>query len=278
MVNLESFEYFTIILEKSSSTQVLLENFMKMLDGRRPQNMKLRQSGSGLRRLWDVEVVFDTDDHIYLDRGWKRFVRAYDLRHGYFLVFMYDDNAMFTVKVFNTTMCRMRYQDDDDANTLYLFFLSIRLCLTPVVKKLFCIWLGNGRSSNDSGHSKSSNDSGYSKSDSDSGYRKSSSEDEEEWSGEEEEESVYDEVVADDGLAMVVADDDLAMVVPQHGHTMVAPEDGNAMVVADDDLAMVVPEDGHAMVVPEDGNALVMAYDDLVMVVVPDDGLATVIP
>ncbi|KAI4987043.1 hypothetical protein ZWY2020_019843 [Hordeum vulgare] len=248
MVNLESFEYFTIILEKSSSTQ----------------NMKLRQSGSGLRRLWDVEVVFDTDDHIYLDRGWKRFIRAYDLRHGYFLVFMYDDNAMFTVKVFNTTMCRMRYQDDDDANTLYLFFLSIRLC--------------NGRSSNDSGHSKSSNDSGYSKSDSDSGYRKSSSEDEEEWSGEEEEESVYDEVVADDGLAMVVVDDDLAMVVPQHGHTMVAPEDGNAMVVADDDLAMVVPEDGHAMVVPEDGNALVMAYDDLVMVVVPDDGLATVIP
>ncbi|KAE8821208.1 B3 domain-containing protein [Hordeum vulgare] len=53
---------------------------------------------------------------MYLDRRWKQFVRAYDLRHGYFLVFRYDDNAMFTVKVFDTTMCCRRYQDDDDAN------------------------------------------------------------------------------------------------------------------------------------------------------------------
>ncbi|KAE8779488.1 B3 domain-containing protein [Hordeum vulgare] len=77
--------------------------------------MKLRQAGNGLRKLWGVEVVFDTDGSMYLDRGWKQFVRAYDLRHGYFLVFRYDDNATFAVKVFNTTMCRRRYQDDDDA-------------------------------------------------------------------------------------------------------------------------------------------------------------------
>ena len=44
--------------------------------------MKLRQAGNGLRKLWDVEVVFDTDRSMYLDRGWKQFVRAYDLRHG----------------------------------------------------------------------------------------------------------------------------------------------------------------------------------------------------
>ncbi|KAE8769365.1 B3 domain-containing protein [Hordeum vulgare] len=108
-------EFFTIILEKSSSRQVLPDNFVKMLDGHRPQNMKLRQAGNGLRKLWDVDVVFDTDGSMYLDRGWKQFVRAYDLRHGYFLVFRYDGNATFAVKVFDTTMCRMRYQDDDDA-------------------------------------------------------------------------------------------------------------------------------------------------------------------
>ena len=62
-----------------------------------------------LRRLWDVEVVFDTDDHMYLCRGWEQFVRAYDLRHGYFLVFRYDGDDMLTMKVFNTTMCRMHY-------------------------------------------------------------------------------------------------------------------------------------------------------------------------
>ncbi|KAE8774298.1 B3 domain-containing protein [Hordeum vulgare] len=108
-------KFFTIILEKSSSRQVLPDNFVKMLDDHRPQNMKLRQAGNGLRKLWDVEVVFDTDGSMYLDHGWKQFVRAYDLRHGYFLVFRYDGNATFTVKVFDTTMCRRRYQDDDDA-------------------------------------------------------------------------------------------------------------------------------------------------------------------
>uniref|UniRef100_A0A8I6WEQ5 TF-B3 domain-containing protein n=1 Tax=Hordeum vulgare subsp. vulgare TaxID=112509 RepID=A0A8I6WEQ5_HORVV len=125
-------EFFTIILEKSSSRQVLPDNFVKMLDGHQPQNMKPRQAGNGLRKLWDVEVVFDTDGSMYLDRGWNQFVRAYDLRHGYFLVFRYDGNATFAVKVFDTTMCRRRYQDDDDASMLCLFFLSIRLCLTPI--------------------------------------------------------------------------------------------------------------------------------------------------
>ena len=37
----------------------------------------------------------------------------------------YDGDDILTVKVFNMTMCRMRYQDDDDASTLCLFFLSI---------------------------------------------------------------------------------------------------------------------------------------------------------
>ncbi|KAE8794193.1 hypothetical protein D1007_31067 [Hordeum vulgare] len=75
-------EFFTIILEKSSSGQVLPDNFVKMLDGHRPHNMKLRQASNGLRKLWDVKVAFDTDGSMYLDRGWKQFVRAYDLGTG----------------------------------------------------------------------------------------------------------------------------------------------------------------------------------------------------
>ncbi|KAE8782608.1 B3 domain-containing protein [Hordeum vulgare] len=148
-------EFFTIILEKSSSRQVLPDNFVKMLDGHRSQNMKLRQAGNGLRKLWDVEVAFDTDGSMYLDRGWKQFARAYDLRHGYFLVFRYDDNATFAVKVFDTTMCRRRYQDDDDASN---GSRSSEYCNRCYV---YC--------SSDSGYSKSSSDSGYSKSSSDDG-------------------------------------------------------------------------------------------------------------
>ena len=107
---------------------------MKMLDDHRQKNVKVRQADSGLRRLWDMELVFRYD-HMYLYRGWEQFVRAYDLRHGYFLVLRYDGNTTLTVNVFNTTMCLMRYQDDNDASTLCLFFLSIWLCLTLIVKK-----------------------------------------------------------------------------------------------------------------------------------------------
>ncbi|KAE8785327.1 B3 domain-containing protein [Hordeum vulgare] len=151
-------EFFTIILEKSSSRQVLPDNFVKMLDGYGPQNMKLRHADNGLRKLWVVEVALDTDGSMYLDRGWKQFVRAYDLWHGYFLVFTYDNNATFAVKVFDTTMCRRRYQDDEDASTLCNGSRSSEYCDR-------CYVYG----SSDSGYSKSSSDSGYSKSSSDDG-------------------------------------------------------------------------------------------------------------
>nr|XP_020183220.2 B3 domain-containing protein Os03g0212300-like [Aegilops tauschii subsp. strangulata] len=121
--NLEGFEFVTIILENSSKRQRLPDTFMKMLDDHRPKNVKLRQAGSGLCRLWDVHVVFRYD-HMYLCRGWEQFVRAYDMRHGYFLVLRYDGNATLTVKVFKT----------------------------------------NNGSSSDSGYSKSSSESDYSKS------------------------------------------------------------------------------------------------------------------
>ncbi|KAE8801355.1 B3 domain-containing protein [Hordeum vulgare] len=194
MADLEGIEFFMIILEKSSSRQVLPHDFLKMLDGHRPQNMKLRQAGNGLCRLWDVEVVFHTDGSMYLDRGWKQFVRAYDLRHGYFLVFRYDGNAMFTVKVFDTTMCCTRYQDDDDAS--------------------------NGSRSSNSGYSNRNKD------------EEEQSGEEEEQSRDDEvvaDDGLAMVVVPDDDLAtVVVPDDDLAMVVvPDDGLVMVIPQLGD---------------------------------------------------
>ena len=201
---------------------------MKMLDDHRPKNVKLRQAGSGLRRLWDVELVIRYG-HMYPCRGWEQFYHAYDLRHEYFLLFRYDGDAMLTMNVFNMTMCRMRYQDDDDAITFCLFFHYIWLCLTSIVNGHCCIWTGNGSSSSDTGYSQSSSDSGCSK---------SNSEDDPEWSGEEEEQSGDEEVQADDGQEMVVAEDDLAMVLPEDGVVMV--------VLPDNDLAMVVAPATHS--------------------------------
>ncbi|KAF7060322.1 hypothetical protein CFC21_067118 [Triticum aestivum] len=176
---------------------------MKMLAGRDPHKVKLREAGSGCHRLWDVLVVFDAKGHMYLGPGWEHFARAHDLQLGHFLVFRYDGDAMFTVKMFDNTICRMYYQHDEDAS--------------------------NGSSSGDDKEQ--------------SGEEEEQSEDDEEHSGEEEEQSGeagdLAMVVADDDLAMVVADDDPAMVADDD-LTIVVPDDDLAMVVPDDDLAMVV--------------------------------------
>ncbi|KAF7072408.1 hypothetical protein CFC21_077544 [Triticum aestivum] len=109
MASLEGFKFFEIVIEKSCSRQRLPDKFAKMLAGREP-------AGSGLRRLWDVLVVFDGEGHMYPGPGWEQFARAHELQLGHFLVFRYDGDAMCTVKMFDNTMCRMYYQHDDDAS------------------------------------------------------------------------------------------------------------------------------------------------------------------
>ncbi|XBI69826.1 hypothetical protein VPH35_064458 [Triticum aestivum] len=188
-----------------------------MLARCQPHKVQLREAGSERRRLWDVLLVFDGEGHMYLGPGWKHFTCAHDLQLGHFLVFLYDGNAMFTVKMFDNTMCRMYYQHDDDASKL-----SASLFL-------------NGSSSGDDEEQ--------------SGEEEEQSRDDEEQSGEEEERSgeVWP-ILADDDLAMVVADNDLAMVVDDDDPAMVVDDD-LAIVVPNADLAMVLPDDNLAMVV-----------------------------
>ena len=98
-----------------------------MLAGREPHKVKLREADSGLHRLWKVLVVFDGEGHMYLGPGWEHFPRAHELQLGYFLVFRYDGDAMFTVKMLDNTMCRMYYQHDDDASKLSASLLPVLL-------------------------------------------------------------------------------------------------------------------------------------------------------
>src|SRR4051812_47162718 len=144
---------------------------------------------------------------------------TYDLRLGYFLLFRYDDDATtLIVKVFNATMCRMRYAEDYVAGTFcLLLFLYIWLCLTLIVNGHCCIWIGNESSSSDNGYSQSSSDHGCSESSSDHGCSESSSDhgcsesssdsgssidnkkDNPDWSAGEEEQSGDEELQDDDG-------------------------------------------------------------------------------
>ncbi|KAF7091903.1 hypothetical protein CFC21_094444 [Triticum aestivum] len=200
MAGLEGFEFFEIVIEKSCSRQRLPDKFAKMLAGREPHKVKLREAGSGLRRLWDVLVVFDGEGHMYLGPGWEQFARAHELQLGHFLVFRYDGDAMFTVKMFDNTMCSMYYQHDDDAS--------------------------NGSSSGDD-EEQSGDDEEQPILANDDPAMVVADDD-------------LAMVVADDDPAMVVADDNPAMVVADDDLAIVVPNDDLAMVVPDNDLVMVV--------------------------------------
>ncbi|XBI04009.1 hypothetical protein VPH35_132359 [Triticum aestivum] len=186
--------------------QRLPDIFMNMLMGEDPpNNVKLRQAGSGFRRQWDVQLAIKKG-HMYLSCGWEKFYRAYDLQLGYFLVFGYDDDAnMLIVKVYNKTMCRMRYAADDDAG---------RSSSSDT---------GYSQSSSDYGCSESSSDSGCSESSSDSGTSIDNKKDDPDWSAGEEEQSEDEELHDDDGHQ---AEDDLALVVADQGQEMVVADHG----------------------------------------------------
>ncbi|XP_044354104.1 B3 domain-containing protein Os03g0620400-like [Triticum aestivum] len=133
-----AFEFFTILLSNSLKKLRLPGKFARVFDGHEPFEVKLREAGRR-HRLWDVEVVFDAEGHIYLGRGWEQFAGAHDLRLGHFLVLSYGGrhaHAMLTVKVFDGSMCRRDYRNDNDAssgssgdsgNTLFLTMYMVRL-------------------------------------------------------------------------------------------------------------------------------------------------------
>ncbi|XP_040249871.1 uncharacterized protein [Aegilops tauschii subsp. strangulata] len=200
MAGLEGLEFFEIVIEKSCSRQRLPDKFAKMLAGREPHKVKLRETGSGLRRLWDVLVVFDGEGHMYLGPDWDHFARAHELQLGHFLVFRYDGDAMFTVKMFDNTMCRMYYQHDHDAS--------------------------NGSSNGDDEEQSGDDEEQPILADDDPAMVVPDDD--------------LAMVVADDDPAMVVpdddlamvADDDLAIVVPNDDLAMVVPDNDLVMVVA----------------------------------------------
>ncbi|KAK1626306.1 hypothetical protein QYE76_000621 [Lolium multiflorum] len=57
-------------------------------------------------RLWTVEVLFDGQGRMYLDKGWEKFAIAHGVDFGWFVHFKYEGDDVLTVKVFDGTMCR----------------------------------------------------------------------------------------------------------------------------------------------------------------------------
>ncbi|KAK1685733.1 hypothetical protein QYE76_046581 [Lolium multiflorum] len=97
----------------AAARKALPKKFADYLDGQEPAKVYLRAADCG-PRLWTVEVLFDGQGRMYLDKGWENFAIAHGVDFGCFVHFKYEGDDVLTVKVFDGTMCRKYYYSDDE--------------------------------------------------------------------------------------------------------------------------------------------------------------------
>ncbi|KAK1647598.1 hypothetical protein QYE76_065403 [Lolium multiflorum] len=109
-------EFFIVVYEDPLVKKyALTKKIAYYLDGQEPAKVYLRAADYG-PRLWTVEVLFDGPGRMYLDKGWENFAIAHGVDLGCFVHFKYEGDDVLTVKVFDGTMCRKYYSDDEDTD------------------------------------------------------------------------------------------------------------------------------------------------------------------
>ncbi|KAK1652229.1 hypothetical protein QYE76_070034 [Lolium multiflorum] len=105
-------EFFIVVYEDPLVKKVRTpKKFADYLDGKEPAKVYLRAADCG-PRLWTVEVLFDGQGRMYLDKGWEKFAIAHGVDFGWFVHFKYEGDDVLTVKVFDGTMCRRYYYSE----------------------------------------------------------------------------------------------------------------------------------------------------------------------
>ncbi|KAJ4763184.1 transcriptional factor B3 family protein [Rhynchospora pubera] len=99
-------QFFRVLIPNPFVKLHIPQKFMKHLDGHRHNKATLL---SPLGKFWDIDL-HQEGDNLYLDGGWSDFAKAHDLLTGYFVVFRYEGNMIFTVKVFDGTCCLKEYE------------------------------------------------------------------------------------------------------------------------------------------------------------------------
>lgn len=63
---------------------------------------------SPLGTTWHVKLL-EEEGSMYIGEGWREFVRAHELEIGYFLVFRYEGDMVFSVEIFDYSCCLKEY-------------------------------------------------------------------------------------------------------------------------------------------------------------------------
>ncbi|XP_022962676.1 putative B3 domain-containing protein At5g66980 [Cucurbita moschata] len=100
---LSSLEFFKVFLPNSSSRRMSIPPaFVKYFRGCIPSEAVLKdQSG----QPWHVTLQ-ELKNSVFFKNGWQEFVDSHCLKYGDFLVFQYDGNSTFDVKIFSKNGCK----------------------------------------------------------------------------------------------------------------------------------------------------------------------------
>jgi acyl transferase domain-containing protein len=100
-------------MDTFSPLQIFPEKYAQFLEGQEAAKMYLRAADCSPHVSF-MEVLFDGEGQMYLNKGWEKFACAHSVKIGSFLHFKYEVDDELTVKVFDGTMCRRYYHTDSD--------------------------------------------------------------------------------------------------------------------------------------------------------------------
>lgn len=56
--------------------------------------------------VWNVSVEKTEDGLLFIREGWEDFINYHYVKGGYFLIFRYEEDSSFTVKVLGSNGCK----------------------------------------------------------------------------------------------------------------------------------------------------------------------------
>lgn len=106
-------EFFKVFLPDMSSEQLRIpQAFIRKYRGLVHEKVKLKGLGG---KSWDVKVE-EINGGVFIKNGWRKFVADHSLKLGEFLVFKYEGNSLFSVKIFRTDGCKAEVTDNIASN------------------------------------------------------------------------------------------------------------------------------------------------------------------
>ncbi|PIA52408.1 hypothetical protein AQUCO_01000344v1 [Aquilegia coerulea] len=103
-------QFFKVYLPAHSSIRLKIPTaFINSFNGILPEKIMLKDS---VGRVWHVEVK-EVENDFFFQSGWQEFVKMHSLVVGEFLVFRYDGNSTFEVKLYDHSGCEKEETLDD---------------------------------------------------------------------------------------------------------------------------------------------------------------------